>query len=136
MATVVLTGHLAFGMVSIPIGLYVAARAETIRFTRLQRRKRSSFPAPQVSAAAPKLFAGSEDLDKSSSVASRIGNDLSSNGFGRNPDFHARTGDHSAAPYSEAVGYYRRRQVLHSDADGRHIVPHELVKGYQPEPGR
>ena len=137
MATVVWTGHLAFGMVSIPIGLYAAARAETTRFTRLQRRKRSSFQAPQVSAAAPKLFDGSEDLDKSSSVASRIGNDLSSNGFGRNPDFDARTGDHSAAaPYSEAVGYYRVRQVLHSDADGKEVAPHELVKGYEYEPGQ
>ena len=38
MAAVVWTGHLAFGLVSIPVGLYAAARAETTRFTRLQRR--------------------------------------------------------------------------------------------------
>jgi DNA end-binding protein Ku len=38
MAAVVWTGHLAFGMVSIPVSLYAAARSQTTRFTRLQRR--------------------------------------------------------------------------------------------------
>jgi len=40
MATVVWTGYLAFGMVSVPVSLYAAARAETTRFTCLQRRQR------------------------------------------------------------------------------------------------
>lgn len=72
MAAVVWTSHLAFGLVSIPVSLYAAARAETIRFTRLQRRRQIPSQGLHVSAAAPETeFDGSEDLDKSGSVASR-----------------------------------------------------------------
>lgn len=93
MATVVWTGHLAFGMVSIPVSLYAAARAQTTRFIRLQRRS--------------VLSSGS-----SNSAASL----------------------ERAVP--APVEYYRVRQVLQSDADGKEVAPHELVKGYEYGPGQ
>ncbi len=137
MATVVWTGHLAFGMVSIPISLYAAARTETTRFTRLQRRTRIFAQEPGVSAAAPELkFENAIDLRKSGSAAHQNHGDFSSNGSGRSLEFDNRADEHSAAPHSQAVEYYRVRQVLQSDADGRAVARHELVKGYEYGPGQ
>lgn len=137
MASIVWTGHLAFGLVSIPVSLYVAARTETTRFTRLQRRKTIPSQGSHVSATTPELkFGGFEDLDKAGSDASRFDGDRSSNGFGRNGHFDARTDGDSATPRPEAVEYHRVRQVLQSDADGKEVKPHELIKGYEYGPGQ
>ena len=137
MATVVWTGHLAFGMVSVPISLYAAARAETTRFTRLHRRKRISSQDPHVSAAVREIeFDGSANPDKSTPVASRIEVGHSSDGFGRKSHSGLRTDGDSTAPRSEAVEYYRVRQVLQSEADGKEVAPYHMVKGYEYGPGQ
>jgi DNA end-binding protein Ku len=108
MAAVVWAGHLAFGLVSIPVSLYAAARAETTRFTRLQRRTRVT---PQTTGVSSILKSG-----PSNSAA----------------DLESDSGRASAAP----VEYYRVRQVLQSAADGTEVAPHELVKGYEYGPGQ
>lgn len=96
MAAVVWRGHLAFGLVSIPVTLFVAARAEATRFIRLQRKSISSAPS-----------------DSAASLES-----------------------HSEKVSTSPVEYHRVHQVLQSEADGREVAQHELVKGYEYEPGQ
>lgn len=117
MAAVVWTGHLAFGMVSIPVSLYAAARPETTRFTRLQRRKRAG-------------------TDGTHSSATQVNGDLFSIAGGERGDFDAELKGDSATASPARVEYYRVRQVLQSDANGEEVAPHELVKGYEYGPGQ
>lgn len=136
MATVVWTGHLAFGMVSIPVSLYAAARAETIRFTRLQRKKRIVTQCLSISATAPEIEPESGgNFQMSDSTSSQINSPLFSNG-GRqsiNLDIHSES---DSATKRETVEYYRVRQVLQSDGGSEEVAPHELVKGYEYGPGQ
>jgi hypothetical protein len=54
MATSVWRGHLTFGLVSIPVRLFKAARSEKVRFHQLHKSSpRESTPAPAPLAAAP-----------------------------------------------------------------------------------
>lgn len=136
MAAVVWTGHLAFGMVSIPVSLYAAARAETIRFTRLQRKRRIATQGLSISATEPKIrLESGGNFQMSRSTSSQINGPLFSNG-GRqsiNLDIHSES---NSAPRGESVEYHRVSQVLQSDAGGEQVAPHELVKGYEYGPGQ
>lgn len=91
MAAVVWTGHLAFGMVSIPVSLYAAARAETTRFTRLQRRLVLSSESPN---SAGRLKSESERAGSAPVEYCRVRQVLQSDADGK-----------EVAPYELVKGY-------------------------------
>ncbi len=116
MATTVWHGHLTFGLVSIPVRLFKAARSEKIRFRQLYK------PPDASGAPAPLPPAG------------RSGPEIS-----KLPD----RGKVVQAPAPPAVEEYTRvRQNLYAsapgsnEADPKPVPRSELVKGFEYEKGR
>jgi DNA end-binding protein Ku len=112
MATTVWRGHLAFGLVSFPVRLYRAARAEKISFRRLYR---PASPPPAVEEAAPE--------PEPEPVAPR-----------RARAQHMPAPEPEPEPEPERV-YRTRNEVTSGDAD-QPIERSELVRGYEYEKGR
>jgi DNA end-binding protein Ku len=124
--SVVWTGHLHFGLVVLPVGLYAAACAETTRFKRIHRRKKPVARAlpgsmPYLSGYDPAVrYVGDPRLDYP----------LPQNAAG------SETNDYDSPNQPEEYEYAPVRQVLQSEATGEEIRPHELVKGYEYGPNQ
>jgi DNA end-binding protein Ku len=114
MAATVWRGHLAFGLVSFPVRLYRAARAEKIGFRRLYRPERAapeSEPEPEPAVEEPE--------------PPRVAR-------GRRA---ATPPQPEPEPEPERV-YRTRNEVVAADADEQPVARSELVRGYEYEKGR
>jgi DNA end-binding protein Ku len=134
-ASVVWTGHLTFGLVSVPVCLYAAARTETVKFTRLQKKKTYK-PIPQFPGAAAGATSLREGLAQLFESPVREGLTRAQElGFPGGPvletEDQARV---ASASQPEPVEYFRVKQALISEDDGNEVNPRELVKGYQVGP--
>jgi len=127
MAATVWKGHLSFGLVSIPVRLYKAARAEKIKFRQLYR------PAPasglQYEPSSPRL---DEEEDLPSASALPPAPPARTNRVPQ-PIFEA---PFQAAPQPEPQTVVPIRQTIVTAEGERPIPRSEIVRGYEYEPDR
>ncbi len=107
MAATVWKGHLSFGLISIPVKLYRAARAERVRLRELHREGPRPAPPPEVI-----------ELPRRGQPAAR------------RPEPPAE----ETAPEPQQVQPVRRAVV--AENDDRPLPPAEVVKGYEYQPER
>lgn len=131
MATAVWKGHLTFGLVSIPIRLHRAARAEKISFRQLHRTYAPAVeaPKPQRGRPLPPPEDEPEDLPPALPVRGPRLNQAAA--FEMPPQ---RSGRQEPAPPMPVVS--RVQQRLYNETAEEQIERSELVKGYEYEPDR
>ena len=119
MATSVWKGHLTFGLVSIPIKLYRAARPEKVSFRQLRR----TWTTPVKSVAAPSSPAAAsarlQPNDRPAGLNSAAGK--------------AGTGAREPVPMPAVEMVSRVRQHAVSDSDETPVERSQIVKGYEYE---
>lgn len=116
MATTVWKGHLAFGLVSIPIRLYKAARAEKVSFRFLQRTPAEPQTAPGHAEQGARV---TEDT-----VAARKITPLTRS---------AKAAPPAPEPEPAEPAVQRVKRWAFGDEEDRPIPQRELVKGYEYE---
>jgi DNA end-binding protein Ku len=116
MPSAVWSGHLHFGLVSMPVRLLVAARTKTTRFRRLYRKPVNE---STVVTSFPSSSHDLEDHDSDPTAGARETPSMPEEMDGR----------HAARPQYSTV-----RQVLQSEETGEEIRPDEMVKGYEITP--
>jgi DNA end-binding protein Ku len=118
MASMVWKGHLTFGLVSMPVRLLRAARAEPIKLRQLYR---SSTALPAQEEETPNVVA---PLETQPQPAARVGSPL---------QLASKSGP-SSAPEEVHVAPVRR--VFQSADESLPVAPTDLVKGYEYEKGQ
>lgn len=120
MATTVWKGYLAFGLVSIPVRLFRAARAERVPLRQLYRS-----PAPQRSEPEPpaRFFAERESPPEAATI--------------QRPEIAAKVSEPESVGLEPAIAPVKRvYERADTAAPSAPVRPSELVKGYEYEKGR
>jgi len=115
MPSTVWKGFLTFGLVSIPVRLYAAARSKSIHFNRMYRREK---PSPEQEIDAP-------EIEENLSTARSPGNLV--------PFSPARSLP-SSSPAVSAAGVSRVTQEFRPVGEEGAINPADLVRGYEYRP--
>lgn len=122
MTTTVWRGHLAFGLVSIPIRLYKAARREQIRFRHVYRRGTLEEPSPPSVEDDFEPRDLSESTDRAKPAASK-------------PEVHELPHP-SYAVASPSSTVARVKNVAVGETDESPLEKSDILKGYEIESGR
>ncbi|MDQ6759524.1 MAG: hypothetical protein M3Z32_06615, partial [Acidobacteriota bacterium] len=125
MATTVWHGHLTFGLVSIPVRLFKAARSEKIRFNQLYRQ-----PSPQPSAdpVPPAKPESVTDPRRQPTHQARVSEPA--------VPFQAPAEQYTRVRQTLSVPYVESPSVLGSDPAPKPIDRTDTVKGFEYEKGR
>jgi DNA end-binding protein Ku len=119
MASTIWKGHLTFGLVSIPVRLIRAARAEHVKLRQLYRAQK---PTPVPEHAKPSVLA---PLDARHEPGARVGSPA---------QLAAKAGPISDAEPEVQIAPVRR--VFQSADEGAPVQTSDLVKGYEFEKGQ
>ena len=112
MAATVWKGHLTFGLVSIPVRLYKAARAEKVSFRQLHRKAPTELRAAEEAEPEPVLSSRMPEIEPTRGVEYSSSDDAA---------------DEFVAPV---------RNTLTSADDARPIARADIVKGFEYQPDR